>query len=84
MTMRIVSIGLSAVLFLGSSTLWAAEEKPPERPQHMDEAQMKKHCDEMMKGKDMGQMSAAEHEAMMKKCREMTKKQDADKKKPTQ
>jgi hypothetical protein len=45
---------------------------------------MKKHCDEMMKGHDMSKMSAAEHEAMMKRCRETTKQQDADKKKPTQ
>ena len=62
----------------------ASEEKPPKSTEQMDEAQMKKHCDDMMKGKDMSNMSAAEHEAMMKKCREMMKQQEADKKKPSQ
>lgn len=81
MTTRIVSTALSTLLLIGSSALWAAEEKPPKQ---MDEAQMKKHCDDMMKGKDMSTMSTAEHEAMMKKCREMMKQQDAEKKKPTQ
>jgi hypothetical protein len=81
MTTRIISTSLSALLLVGSGALWAAEEKPPKQ---MDEPQMKKHCDDMMKGKDMSQMSAAEHEEMMKKCREMMKKNDPDKKKPAQ
>lgn len=84
MTTRIVSTALSTLLLIGSSALWAAEEKPPEGAKQPDEAQMKKHCDDMMKGKDMSNMSAAEHEAMMKKCREMMKQQGPDKKKPTQ
>jgi len=84
MTMRIVSTGLCSLLLICSSTLLAAEEKPPKSTGQMDHAQMKKHCDDMMKGKDMSNMSAAEHEAMMKKCREMMKQPDADKKKPAQ
>jgi hypothetical protein len=84
MTMRIVSTGLCSLLLICSSTLLAAEEKPPKSTGQMDHAQMKKHCDDMMKGKDMSNMSAAEHEAMMKQCREMMKEQDADKKKPAQ
>ena len=84
MTTRIVSTALSTLLLIGSSPLWAAEEKPPASAKQTDEAQMKKHCDDMMKGKDMSKMSAAEHEAMMKKCREMMKQQDADRKTPAQ
>ncbi len=82
MITRIVSTGLSSLLLIGSSVLWAAEQKPPKNEQQMNEAQMKKHCDDMMKGKDMSQMSAAEHEAMMKRCREM-KEKDANEKEPT-
>lgn len=83
MITRIISSGLSSLLLIGSSVLWAAEEKPPKSTEQMNEAQMKKHCNDMMKGKDMSQMSAAEHEAMMKKCREM-KQKDANKKEPAQ
>lgn len=82
MTTRIVTTAFSALLLIGSSTVWGAEEKPPKGSQQTDEAQMKKHCEDMMKGKDMSNMSAAEHEAMMKRCREMMKDQDANKKKP--
>lgn len=84
MTTRILSTALSALLLLGSSAVGAAEEKPPHGPKQADDVQMKKHCDEMMKGKDMSKMSAAEHEAMMKRCREMMKQQDADKKNPAE
>jgi hypothetical protein len=84
MITRTISTASLVLLLVGSSVLWAAEEKPPQGSKQMDEAQVKKHCDDMMKGKDMSNMSAAEHEAMMKKCREMAKQQDADKKKPTQ
>lgn len=84
MAKRILSTALPAVLLIGSSALWAAEEKPPESAKQTDQRQMKKHCDDMMKGKDMSNMSTAEHDAMMKRCREMMKQQDADKKKPTQ
>lgn len=82
MTTRIVTTALSALWLIGSSAVWGAEEKPPQGAKQTDEAQMKKHCDDMMKGRDMSNMSAAEHEAMMKKCREMMKEQDASKKKP--
>ncbi len=83
MTTRIVHVGLSALLLMTSSILWAAEEKPRESAKQTDQAQMKKRCDEMMKDMDMSKMSAAEHEAMMKRCREMRQQEDA-KKKPNQ
>lgn len=82
MSTRIVTSGLAALLFIGTSAAWAADQKPPESAREMDEAQMKKHCEDMMQGKDMSEhdskMTPAEREAMMKKCRAMQEKKDKD------
>lgn len=82
MTKRIAPITLTALLFIGASPLWAADQKPPESAKQIDEAQMKKHCEDMKQGKDMSEhnskMTPAEHEAMMKKCREIQEQKDKD------
>ena len=71
--MGLLAMGLLAV----SSKVWA--QQPPKEPaKPADEAQMRKQCEDM-KNMDMSKMSAAEHEAMMKRCKEMM---DKDKKKP--
>ena len=70
MKTRIASTALLTLLLIGSSTLYAAEEKPEERSKKAEDAKLKKHCDEMMKNMDMSKMTTAEHEAMMKQCME--------------
>ena len=43
---RIASADLYALLLIGSSAIWAAEAIR-KIPTHMNDAQMKKHCEEM-------------------------------------
>jgi hypothetical protein len=82
MNTRIPTTALTVLLFVGSSSLWAEDQKPPESAKQMDDAHMKKHCEDMKQGKDMSEhnskMTPAEHEAMMKKCREMEEQKDKD------
>jgi hypothetical protein len=77
MSTHLLRAGLSAMLLLISTNLWAADP-PNDTAKKTDDAQMKKQCADM-KNMDMSKMSAAEHDAMMKKCKEMMQK---DKKKP--
>lgn len=81
MTSRIVRAGLSALLLISSAAIWAAEDKPPQTDKHMDDAQMKKHCEEMMKDPNMSKTPPADHQAMMKRCQEL-KQQEEMKRKP--
>ena len=79
---RIASAGLYALLLIGSSAICAAEDKPQDADKHMNDAQMKKHCEEMMKDPNMSsKMPAADHQAMMKRCQEL-KQQEEMKRKP--
>ena len=63
---RIASAGLYALLLIGSSASRAAEDKPQDTDKHTHEAQMKKHCEEMMKDPNMSKMppgrSSGHHE----------------------
>ena len=77
---RIASAGLYALLLIGSSAIWAADDKPQDTDKHMNDAQMKKHCEEMMKDPNMSKMPPADHQAMMKRCQEL--KQQEMKRKP--
>lgn len=79
MTARILSAGVSTLLLMASPNLLAAEDKPSDSAKKTDDAQMKKQCNDM-RNMDMSKMSAAEHEAMMKKCKEAM--QENAKKKP--
>ena len=76
MNIRALSAVLSPALLAISLNASAQNPKEPAKP--ADEAQMRKQCEDM-KNMDMSKMSAAEHEAMMKRCKEMM---DKDKKKP--
>lgn len=78
MNTRILTAGLSVLLLMASSNSWGDDSA-----KKTDDAQNKKHCDDMMKGRDMSKMSPAEHEAMMKRCREM-KEQEGVNKKPNE
>ena len=78
---RIASAGLYAFLLIGSSAIWAAEGKPQDADEHMNDAQMKKHCEEMMKDPNTSKLPPADHQAMMKRCQER-KQQEEMKKKP--
>lgn len=78
---RIASAGLYVLLLTGSSAISAAESKPQDTDKHMNDAQMKKHCEEMMKDPNMSKMPPADHQAMMKRCQEL-KQQEEMKKKP--
>jgi hypothetical protein len=77
MCTRPLSAALAAILMTASS-LSIAQAPEPQDPkqatQPADQAQLKKQCEDMKK-QDMSKMSAAEHEAMMKKCQNLDKKQ---------
>lgn len=77
MSTHLLRAGLSAMLLLISTSLWAAD--PPNDNAKATDAQTKKQCADM-KNMDMSKMSAAEHDAMMKKCKGMMQKDS--KKKP--
>lgn len=82
MAKRVAPTALTALLFIGTSPLWAADQKPPESAKQIDDSHLKKHCEDMKQGKDMSEhnskMTPAEHEAMMKKCREIQEQEDKD------
>ena len=73
MSTHLLRAGLSATLLLISTSLWA-DDTPKDTAQKTDHAQTKKQCADMKK-MDMSKMTAAEHDAMMKKCKGMMQKE---------
>ena len=67
----------AAMLLAMASTLAIAQAPAPQNPaetaQPADQTPTKKQCEDMKK-MDPSTMSKAEHDAMMKKCKDMEKK----------
>jgi hypothetical protein len=76
MSTRVLSAVLAATLAISSNL--SAAENPKDTAQAADQAQLRKQCEDM-KGMDMSKMSTGEHDAMMKKCKDVMAK---DKEKP--
>ena len=71
------SVVTAAMLLAMASTLAIAQAPAPQNPQDTaqpaDQAPTKKQCEDMKK-MDPSTMSKSEHDAMMKKCKNMEKK----------